>query len=82
MSTAEKIYKILEEIRPDQDFRGEANFLTDGLLDSVDITRLVVDIEDAFGITIPADEMIPENYFSAASIEQLINRSLEEKENV
>lgn len=35
----EQIYKILEEIRPEFDFKESNDYIEDGLLDSFDIVR-------------------------------------------
>ena len=48
----EQIYKILEEIRPEFDFKESNDYIEDGLLDSFDIVTVVSEIEAAFGILI------------------------------
>ena len=37
----EKIYEMLEEIKPEQDFRSSEDFIEDGMLDSFDIITLI-----------------------------------------
>ena len=44
------------------------------MLDSFDIVTLVAEIDDAFGIEIPAEALIPENFNSAKAIFALIQR--------
>ena len=44
----EQIYKILEEIRPEFDFKESNDYIEDGLLDSFDIVTVVSEIEAAF----------------------------------
>ncbi len=46
----ETIYKILEEIRPEFDFKESEDFIEDGYLDSFDIVAVVSELETAFGI--------------------------------
>ena len=65
----EKLYTLLEEIRPDVDFRNITTLVTDGFIDSFDI----VSIEDEFAVEIPVDSMVAENFESAAAIMNLVN---------
>lgn len=72
----EKIIKILEETRPEFDFREESvNFITAEYLDSFDIITLVVDIETAFDVKIIGALILPENFSSVAAILKLIEIS-------
>jgi acyl carrier protein len=70
----DKLMKILWEINPDIDFETEDALIDGGMLDSFDIVTLVAEIDDAFGIEIPAEALIPENFNSAKAIFALIQR--------
>ena len=70
----DKLMKILWEINPDIDFETENVLIDGGMLDSFDIVTLVAEIDDAFGIEIPAEALIPENFNSAKAIFALIQR--------
>ena len=70
----DKLMKILWEINPDIDFKTEDALIDGGMLDSFDIVTLVAEIDDAFGIEIPAEALIPENFNSAKAIFALIQR--------
>ena len=70
----DKLMKILWEINPDIDFETEDALIDGGMLDSFDIVTLVAEIDDAFGIEIPAEALIPENFNSAKEIFALIQR--------
>ena len=69
----EKLYTLLEEIRPDVDFRSITTLVTDGFIDSFDIVTIIASIEDEFSVEIPVDSMMSENFESAAAMMQLIN---------
>lgn len=71
----EKLYAILEEIRPDVDFRNINTLVTDGYIDSFDIVTIMASIEDEFSVEIPVDSMLPENFDSVEEIMNLINAS-------
>ncbi len=70
----DKLLKILNELHGDIDFTKENALIDDGILDSLDIVSLITEINDEFDISIPAEEIIPENFNSADSIMNLINR--------
>ena len=65
---------ILKELHEDVDFEAEENLVDDGILDSLDIVTLITEINDAFDVSIPAEEIIPENFNSAAAIWSLIEK--------
>jgi dephospho-CoA kinase len=46
----------------------------DKILDSIDIVSLVAEISDTFDVAIPAEELLPENFNSAAALWELIQR--------
>lgn len=68
----DKLMKILWEINPDIDFETEDALIDGGLLDSFDIVTLVAEIDDAYGVQIPAEMLTPENFNSADAIYALI----------
>ena len=74
----EKLLEILSDLHPDVDFANTTDLIDDGILDSLDIVSLVAQIDAEFGVTIPAEEIIPENFNSAAELFALINKLDEE----
>ena len=70
----EKLIEILNELHDDVDFKSEKSLIDDGILDSLDIVTLITEINDVFDISIPAEEIVPENFNSATSIMALINK--------
>ena len=72
----DKLMRILWELNPDIDFEKEEALIDAGLLDSFDIVTLVSEIDDVFGVGIPAEALLPENFNSAAAIFALIQRLL------
>ena len=74
----EKLIEILRELHDDVDFETEEALVDDGIIDSLDIVTLVTEINDRFDVSIPPEEIIPENFNSAASLYALIERLDEE----
>ena len=68
----EKIVKILAELRPEFDFGQEVDFIEEGMLDSFDIVSLVSELDATYGISIDGMDILPENFSSVESIEQLL----------
>ncbi len=68
----DKIYKILEEVRPEFDFRKSDNFIEDGYLDSFDIVTLISEIEEKYNVSIKGLDIVPENFETIESIAKLI----------
>ena len=74
----EKLIEILTSLHPDIDFEIEDKLIDDGILDSLDIVTLVTEINAEFDVTIPAEEIVPENFNSAEALMELITRLDEE----
>ncbi len=75
----ETLLEILEDLHPDVDFESCDTLIDDNILDSFDIVTLVGEISDVFDITIPVEEIVPENFNSAKSLYALIERLIEEE---
>lgn len=72
------LLEILQRMHPDVDFEICDTLVDEGILDSFDIVSLVGEIEDVYGVVIPVEEIIPENFNSADSLYELITRLEEE----
>ena len=70
----DKLMEILSELNPDVDFETEDALIDGGVLDSFGLVTLVAEIDDAFGIEIPAEALVPENFNSAKAIFALIRQ--------
>ena len=68
------LLEILSGLHPEIDFGTCVTLIDDGILDSFDIVTIVADISDVFDISIPAEEIIPQNFNSAAALYELIQR--------
>lgn len=50
--------------------------LVDLGIDSLRLVELIVNLEDSFGIVIPDEEMLAENFSTVGSVSNLVNRVL------
>ncbi len=74
----ERLIEILEEIQPEADYETCTTLIDDHYLDSLSILSLVAELEDEFDITIPATEIVPDNFNSAQRLWDMIQRLQEE----
>ena len=74
----EKLLEILSSLHPEVDFENTSDLVDDGILDSLDIVALVTEIDAEMGVSIPAEEIVPENFNSVQALMELINRLDEE----
>lgn len=75
----EQILEILEGMHPEVDFESCKTLIDDKIIDSFDIVTLISDLSEEFDISIPVEEIIPENFNSAKAIHALIERLLEDE---
>lgn len=74
----DQIIEILEDINPDADYETCTTLIDDRYLESLSMVSLVAELEDEFDITIPAVEVVAENFNSADAITKLVQRLVEE----
>lgn len=70
----EKLLALLQDIRPEVDFRSEQHLIDDGLLDSLTIMEIVAEISDNFDIELSPADIIPANFNSASAMWDMIVR--------
>ena len=72
------ILEILEDIGEDVDFDTCETLIDDGILSSLDIIQLIGALNDEIDISIPATEIIPENFNSVNAMAAMVARLSEE----
>ena len=68
------ILPILTDLHDDVDFTTETGLIENGILNSLDIVSIITEVSDRFDVTIPAEEIMPENFDSAEALWALICR--------
>ena len=69
-----ELLTILRELHPGIDFETATGLVEDSVLTSLDIVTIVTEVADRLDVNIPAEEILPENFDSAAALWQLIQR--------
>jgi acyl carrier protein len=68
---------LVEDVFYDRDLKDlktDDSLLAKGLLDSMSILKTVTFCEEQFGITIPDEDVLPDNFESVKAIAQLVER--------
>jgi acyl carrier protein len=74
----DELLKILGKLHPDVDFAVRTDLIDAGVLDSFDIISLVAEFDQTFDVQVPAEEIVPENFNSAAALHAMIVRLADE----
>lgn len=68
----DEFINMLSEIKPGVDFEMEDALIDDGILESLDIISIISEIASVYGVQIPSDELIPDNFNSAQALYELV----------
>ena len=68
----DKIIDILNGIKSGVDFEDEDQIVTGGVLDSIDITELITQLEEEFDIEIGMEYMENENFDSVEAMWEMV----------
>ncbi len=76
--TLEALIELLEDVKEDVDYESCTALIDDHVLDSFDILSIISTLNDAYDISIPAAEIVPENFNSAATLLAMVERLIDE----
>lgn len=69
-----EIIEVLDEVKPGVDYENETSLITDEIITSFDVVMLISLLNAKFSIKITPMDLLPENFESIDSIENLINK--------
>ncbi len=69
------IQELICDIKENEDIDWSKNFIDEGVFDSLEIMMLVEKLEECFNCSIMGTDILPENFTSLETIEDLIVRS-------
>ena len=70
----DELLEILEDIKPNVDFKTCTDLIDGGYLDSFDILSIVSELNDAFGVEISPVDIVPGNFNSADALWTMVQR--------
>lgn len=69
-----KILELVSEAFPNIDFTASDALVDDGILDSLTITGIIATLTMEFGVAIPYEEIVEENFNSIAGLADMMTR--------
>ena len=79
MTTREKVLDILKTVKPSADLSETEDIVEGGYIDSFELMNLITMLGEGFGVEIDIEEIVPENFNSAAAMAAMIDRLLAAK---
>ena len=70
----DELLEILNEVKPGVDFENDTDLIGHGVLDSITMVTLVMELNDAFDIEITPVDIGPENFKTVQTIYDMIQR--------
>ncbi len=70
------IRKVAKLVDRDTVLTRDTALIEEQLLDSIELLQLVMELETAYGIEIPLEELAPENFADVASVVRLVGRQI------
>ncbi|MBS7406641.1 MAG: acyl carrier protein [Coriobacteriales bacterium] len=69
-----RLLELLKDVNEDVDFTTQTAIIDDEVIDSLDLTGLIADIEDTFDIEIGMNDIVPENFNTVDAMWAMIQR--------
>lgn len=73
-----RIKELLKEEVPSVDFTQSDRMAEDGYIDSLSLTKIIQSLSLEFNVTIPYEDIVPENFNSIHSMTELISGLIED----
>ena len=70
----DELLEILNEVKPGVDCENDTDLIGHGVLDSITMVTLVMELNDAFDIEITPVDIVPENFKTVQTIYDMIQR--------
>ena len=68
----QELIEVLKRVNPKIDYMTEKRLVSDQVLDSIDMTSMLAELEAAYDIEIEMEDMTPENFDSVEAIWNLV----------
>lgn len=70
----DKVLKLLKQECPEIDFTASNELVSDGMLESLTLTTIIAALTMEFGITIPYEDIVEENFNSVDAMTAMVER--------
>ena len=68
----------MKRVNPTIDYENEKHLVTDKLIDSIDMSSVLAELEDTFDIEIDMEYIVPENFDSVEAMWDMVQELLGE----
>ena len=63
---------LLHQLHPEFDYESSDDFISDGLIDSIDMQELFALMEEEYNVELAGTDLAPQNFVSVESIRELL----------
>ena len=74
----ERLIEALKRVNPTIDYENEKHLVTDKLIDSIDMSSVLAELEDTFDIEIDMEYIVPENFDSVEALWDMVQELMGE----
>lgn len=77
--TLDHMIELLEDVKGNVDYENCTTLVDDRVLDSFDILSIISFINDEFDVSVPAKDIVPDNFNSAQAMLEMVKRLVDEE---
>ena len=77
--TLDHMIELLEDVKGNVDYENCTTLVDDRVLDSFDILSIISSINDEFDVSVPAKDIVPDNFNSAQAMLDMVKRLVDEE---
>ena len=77
--TLDHMIELLEDVKGNVDYENCTTLVDDRVLDSFDILSIISSINDEFDVSVPAKDIVPDNFNSAQARLDMVKRLVDEE---
>lgn len=77
--TLDHMIELLEDVKGNVDYESCTALVDDRVLDSFDILSIISSINDEFDVSVPAKDIVPDNFNSAQAMLDMVKRLVDEE---
>lgn len=72
-----ELIEALKRVNPDIDYENETALVTGKIIDSIDMTSILAELEDTFDIEIDMEYIVPKNFDSVEAMWSMVQELME-----
>ena len=77
VTNMDELLEALKRVNPNIDYAGQTGLYTNKIIDSIDMTSILAELEDTFDIEISMEYIIPENFDSVEAMWAMVQELMD-----